>query len=68
MLWLPAAGICIAEPATALVVAGVRETSGADVAPSVVVWGCDGCVDAKTGLAGICMGSLDTFGVLKPEA
>ena len=65
MLWLPAAGVCTAEPATAAVIAGVWEASGTDVAPNVIAWG---CVDAGTGFADICMGSLGTLEVLKPKA
>ena len=68
MLWLPTAGVCIAEPATASVIAAVWEASGADVAPNVIAWGCEGCVDAGTGFADVCMGSLGTFGMIKPEA
>lgn len=68
MLWLSAAGVCMAERATASVIAGVWEASGTDVAPNVIAWGCEGCGDAGTGFADICMGSLGTLEVLKPKA
>lgn len=65
MLWPPTAGVCIAEPATASVIAGVWGASGADIAPNVIAWG---CIDAGTGFADVCMGSLGTLGMIKPEA
>ena len=68
MPWLPAAGICIAGPATALAIAVVSEASGAHVAPNVIAWDCEDCVDAGTGFADVCIGSLGTLGMIKPEA